>query len=603
MAVIPGLKISDLLFGIGASAMTHQSSQDLPSCQGTDSLVINLHLAGQPCNVYGEDIEKVVLKVEYQGASRIHVMIYDEEEDVYQVPESVLSRPGPDIGSNSTEPILKFEYKSTPFAFSIRRDNDEFHQCGYGYRDVFDVAEVVYNYSQANIQLETMWTDIDYMDRRSVFTLDPHRFPVDKMRELIDYLHDRNQHYIVMVDPAVDYSDNGAFERGMEQDVFLKLNNGSIYKGVVWPGETAYPDWFHPNTQEYWNNEFELFFNPDTGIDVDALGIDMNEAANFCDWPCEDTDAWVRSNDLPPDPPAMRPNPRPLPGFPPDFQPYISKRVNRIKQRDPELLKPQYEIHNAAGALSNQTIATDLTHANGLSQFDAHNLYGTTHLQEQEHMLATGAADEQLCARWAMLGAFYPFFCNHNEIEMPRQEFYVWGSVADAARKAIETRYNLIDYIYTAFYYQTQTGKPVLNPLFYLYPEDENTFAIDLQFFYGDAILVSPVTTENATSVEAYLPKDIFYDYYTGAKILGKGQNVRINNVPLTHIPLHIRGGTVVPMRFRSANNTTGLREQTLNILIAPGLHGDASGSLYLDDGESLEQECATEIDFDYNGK
>ncbi|QVM10899.1 hypothetical protein D8B26_005550 [Coccidioides posadasii str. Silveira] len=376
MAVIPGLKISDLLFGIGASAMTHQSSQDLPSCQ-----------------------EKVVLKVEYQGgmsfqripfercrnnytykykASRIHVMIYDEEEDVYQVPESVLSRPGPDIGSNSTEPILKFEYKSTPFAFSIRRDNDEFHQCGYGYRDVFDVAEVVYNYSQANIQLETMWTDIDYMDRRSVFTLDPHRFPVDKMRELIDYLHDRNQHYIVMVDPAVDYSDNGAFERGMEQDVFLKLNNGSIYKGVVWPGETAYPDWFHPNTQEYWNNEFELFFNPDTGIDVDALGIDMNEAANFCDWPCEDTDAWVRSNDLPPDPPAMRPNPRPLPGFPPDFQPYISKRVNRIKQRDPELLKPQYEIHNAAGALSNQTIATDLTHANGLSQFDAHNLYGTS---------------------------------------------------------------------------------------------------------------------------------------------------------------------------------------------------------------------------------
>ncbi|KMU78039.1 hypothetical protein CISG_06801 [Coccidioides immitis RMSCC 3703] len=158
------------------------------------------------------------------------------------------------------------------------------------------------------------------------------------------------------------------------------------------------------------------------------------------------------------------------------------------------------------------------------------------------------------------LGAFYPFFCNHNEIEMPRQEFYVWGSVSEAARKAIE----------------------ISSPT-------------------ADAILVSPVTTENATSVEACLPKDIFYDYYTGAKILGKGQNVRINNVPLTHIPLHIRGGTVVPMRFRSANTTTELREQPLNILIAPGLHGDASGSLYLDDGESLEQECATEINFDYN--
>ena len=74
-----------------------------------------------------------------------------------------------------------------------------FHQCRYGYRDIFQVAEVVANYSEAGIPLETMWTDIDYMFDRWVFTLDPDRFALPLVRDLVDYLHAHQQHYIVMV--------------------------------------------------------------------------------------------------------------------------------------------------------------------------------------------------------------------------------------------------------------------------------------------------------------------------------------------------------------------------------------------------------------------
>lgn len=98
-----------------------------------------------------------------------------------------------------------------------------------------------------------MWTDIDYMSARRVFTLDDERFPVDKMRELVSYLHKHDQHYIVMVDPAVSNSgkcytyllplysaltksvilDNGAFKRGHDQGVFLYRDNeqNELYEG------------------------------------------------------------------------------------------------------------------------------------------------------------------------------------------------------------------------------------------------------------------------------------------------------------------------------------------------------------------------------------
>lgn len=137
--------------------------------------------------------------------------------------------------------------------------------------DVYEVAAVVANYSVANIPLETMWTDIDYMDFRKVFTLDPLRFPLNLMQQLVDYLHTHQQHYIVMVDPAVAYQDYPAFNNGVDDNAFLKVANGSIYKGVVWPGVTAFPDWFAPGTQGYWNGEFDSFFDPTNGVDIDAL--------------------------------------------------------------------------------------------------------------------------------------------------------------------------------------------------------------------------------------------------------------------------------------------------------------------------------------------
>jgi alpha-glucosidase len=202
-----------------------------------------------------------------------------------------------------------------------------------------------------------------------------------------------------------------------------------------------------------------------------------------------------------------------------------------------------------------------------------------------------------------MLGCFNPFFRNHNGDSSLPQEFYLWDSVAEAARKTMSIRYRLLDYIYTALYKQSTIGTPLLNPMFFTYPEDSNTFAIELQFFYGEHILVSPVTEENSTSVEIYLPKDLFYDFYTYAPVQGTGSKLTLHDIDFTTIPLHIKSGAVIPMRTESGYTTTAVRTKPFSFIVAPTAGGEAAGELYLDDGDSIIQSETSEIKMTYNEK
>ena len=333
-----------------------------------------------------------------------------------------------------------------------------------------------------------------------------------------------------------------------------------------------------------------------------------------------------------------------------------------------DLFTPDYRIANHRGELSDFTIWTNITNHDGTVQYDTHNLYGLEMVKVTRDglikrrpskrpfvltrstfsssgvyaahwfgdnmstwddyrlsiaqmlgftavhgmpMVGTdvcgfnGEAEEKMCARWATLGAFMPFYRNHADISAPVQEFYLWDTVAKAARKGIDARYRLLDYFYTAMHRATTTGEPSMNPLFFLYPQDEKTFGIDLQFFFGDAILVSPVTDDDSQSVTYYLPDDIFYDFWTHEAVEGRGEEVTVDDVAWEDIPLHIRGGTVIPVRSESANTTVALREKPFTLLVAPGKDGKAKGSLFLDDGDSLEvtEDNSSEISFTWDGK
>jgi alpha-glucosidase len=146
---------------------------------------------------------------------------------------------------------------------------------------------------------------------------------------------------------------------------------------------TAYPDWFHNKTQAYWNSQFGSFFNESTGVDIDALWIDMNEPSNFCMFPCDHPEGFAAVSEWIGSPPLANVTNvlRPIPEFPSDFQrPFfdISKRYNLDKMMGlpgRDLINPKYAINNVVGSLSNFTARTDIIHYNGLAEYDTHNLY------------------------------------------------------------------------------------------------------------------------------------------------------------------------------------------------------------------------------------
>ncbi len=201
-----------------------------------------------------------------------------------------------------------------------------------------------------------------------------------------------------------------------------------------------------------------------------------------------------------------------------------------------------------------------------------------------------GTSSKELCARWSSLGAFYPFSRNHNGIDEENQDPGFMGEpVISAARDALLVRYTILPYYYTLFHKAHTRGSTVVRPLHHEFPTDSTTYSIDKQFLVGPAFLVTPVLEESKVTVIGYFPAENWYEYHTGDAFLLEGQNSGEHkklNADVIFIPLHVRGGYIIPTQ-EPANTTFYGRMNPFGLIVAPNAQGEASGDLFYDDGES----------------
>ena len=90
-----------------------------------------LRLAGEACNVYGNDIATLNLTVQYQSADRLAVrinpaVIAASNQSYYILPDSIVNQPTADADANTTslESDLSFTWSNDPtFSFTVFRNS------------------------------------------------------------------------------------------------------------------------------------------------------------------------------------------------------------------------------------------------------------------------------------------------------------------------------------------------------------------------------------------------------------------------------------------------------------------------------------------------
>ena len=104
-----------------------------------------------------------------------------------------------------------------------------------------------------------------------------------------------------------------------------------------------------------------------------------------------------------------------------------------------------------------------------------------------------GKPSEEVWIRMYQVGMYYPFFRAHTDIfNVDREPWLQTQRVQDVIRDSLNRRYDLIHYMYTAFYYASILGAPLVRPVWFEFSEQPKFYKLESQFMFGDAILVAP---------------------------------------------------------------------------------------------------------------
>ena len=167
-----------------------------------------------------------------------------------------------------------------------------------------------------------------------------------------------------------------------------------------------------------------------------------------------------------------------------------------------------------------------------------------------------GLPSDELYIRWAQMGLFSSHSRCHGVGDHTHREPWNFSKEAlEIFRYYDKLRYSLMPYIYEQAEKCTKTGLPMMRALYLEYPEDRTVRTIDDEYLFGDSLLIAPVLqpTSKGNTRELYLPKGVWFDYFTKEKIISDGKWIT-RKIDLKTMPIYVKEGTV--LNYCSADTT-----------------------------------------------
>ena len=414
-----------------------------------------------------------------------------------------------------------------------------YHQCKWSYYPENKVKEITKKFRDLKIPCDAIYLDIDYMDGFRCFTWNKEHFPNPK--KMVKELADDGFKTIVIIDPGIKIDNEySVFKEGLEKDYFCKRADGPYMKGKVWPGECYFPDFTNPEVREWWSDLFKELIEE---IGVKGVWNDMNEPA-VMEVPNKTFPNDVR-HDYDGNPCSHRKA----------HNVYGMQMARATYQGLKKFSYPKRPFVITRAAYSGAQRYTSTWTGDNVATWEHLSI---ANIQAQRLCMSGfsfvgsdigGFAEQpngELYARWIQLGIFHPFCRTHSSGDHGDQEPWTFGTnITDIVRKFIEIRYQLLPYLYTAFWRYANEGVPILKSLVLYDQNDPHTHYRNDEFVFGEKILVCPVTEANAKGRRMFFPEGYWYNYWNSEYIEG-GQELWVD-ADLDSMPIFVKEGAIIP--------------------------------------------------------